>query len=243
MIIYPAMDLRSGQVVRLRQGDFARQTTYRDHEPLARAQEYAALGAQWIHVVDLDGARDPATRQLALLTRLAAGAGLAMQVGGGIRRADDIQGLLDAGIRRVIVGSLACQDPAIMAELLRTFGSERLVLALDLKDGKPAIHGWQETAKRDAFQVIDPCVQAGLRHLLCTDIAKDGMMSGPNIGLYCDLRARYPSLAIQASGGIAKLEDLSALARAGCAGAIIGKALFEGAIDLRRALEVSDHAG
>jgi phosphoribosylformimino-5-aminoimidazole carboxamide ribotide isomerase len=240
MIIYPAIDLRQGHCVRLSQGRFDQVTTYAD-DPLTVAREYAAAGATWLHVVDLDGAKDGNAAQTELVKRIAADSGVKVQTGGGIRSEDQINTYLGAGISRVVIGSLALTNPGLVATWLDRFGRDRVVLALDVKpniDGwHVTTHGWQKTSGKTLFDVIDEYGAAYLRHLLCTDVARDGLLGGPNVALYREIRTRYPKLAVQASGGVASLADLAALKETGVAGTIVGKALYEGKLALAEALQ------
>lgn len=243
MIVFPAIDLRRGRCVRLAQGRFEAETRYSE-DPLAVAAGFAASGATWLHVVDLDGARAPAERQTGLLARLAAESGLQLQLGGGLRRREELVELFAFGCARVVVGSLAVREPDTVAAWLQEFGAERLVLALDVRidaDGtaRVAHAGWQEGSALRLEALIERFLPAGLKHVLCTDIARDGMLSGPNGALYAGLRARYPELALIASGGVAGLADVSALAEAGIKGAVIGKALYEGRFRLEEAIACS----
>ncbi len=240
MIIYPAIDLRGGRVVRLTEGKFDQEKSYGD-DPLAVARDFAASGATWLHVVDLDGARDPAARQTALVEKLARGSGLRVQTGGGIREEAQITALLAAGARRVIVGSLAVKEPELVRGWLTKFGVERIILAPDVRldaAGTPrvAAAGWQESTGLALDDFIDGYLAAGLVHILCTDISRDGRLTGPNTALYAALGRKYSSLQIQASGGVASLDDLRALQAAGAAGAIVGRALYEKKFTLREAL-------
>ena len=238
-MLIPALDLINGEVVRLQQGDFARQTTFAS-DPMPIAQAYAAAGAVWLHVVDLDGARDPAKRQVATIERLARELPMHVQVGGGIRQRSDIEALFAAGVQRVVIGSLAVKQPELVSAWLQEFGSDAIVLSLDVSiaaDGKAyvATHGWQETSELTLEQAIERFLPYGLRHVLCTDIATDGMLSGYTTDLYARLKQQYPQLVIQASGGAAQLEDLRALQGIGCDSAILGKALLTGKFTLEEA--------
>jgi len=239
MIIYPAIDVRQGHCVRLSQGRFDQVTTYAD-DPLTVAREYAAAGATWLHVVDLDGAKDGNAAQTELIKRIAADSGVKVQTGGGIRSEDQINTYLGAGISRVVIGSLAITNPGLVATWLDRFGRDRVVLALDVKpnnDGwRVTTHGWQKISGKTLFDVIDEYGAAYLRHLLCTDVARDGLLGGPNVALYREIRTRYPKLAVQASGGVASLADLAALKETGVDGTIVGKALYEGKLALAEAL-------
>jgi phosphoribosylformimino-5-aminoimidazole carboxamide ribotide isomerase len=239
MIVYPAIDLRQGRCVRLSQGRFDQATAYAE-DPLAAARGFAAAGAAWLHVVDLDGAKDGNAAQTSLIKRIAADSGLQVQTGGGIRSEEQINAYLDGGIARVVIGSLALTNPGLVAGWLDRFGRERVVLALDVRPGADgwhvATHGWQKDSGKTPFEVIDGYGAANLRHVLCTDVARDGLLAGPNVALYREIHARYPELAVQASGGVSGLDDLRALREAGAAGAVVGKALYEGRLTLAEAL-------
>jgi phosphoribosylformimino-5-aminoimidazole carboxamide ribotide isomerase len=240
MIIYPALDLRGGRVVRLTEGKFDQEKTYGD-DPLAVARAFAAAGATWLHVVDLDGAKDPTQRQTALVERLARDSGLKVQTGGGIRDGAQIEALLAAGVQRVIVGSTAVKEPTRARAWLTRFGAERLVLAPDVRldsGGTPRIaaDGWQESTGIALDDFLPVFLTAGLRHILCTDISRDGKLTGPNTALYAGLIRRFPTLQIQASGGVAALADLPPLRAAGAAGVIVGRALYEKKFTLQEAL-------
>lgn len=240
MIIYPAIDLRGGRVVRLTEGRFDQEKSY-SNDPLAVAGEFAAAGATWLHVVDLDGAKDPAKRQTVLVEKLARGSGLRVQTGGGIRDEAQIAALLAAGARRVIVGSLAAKQPELVCDWLKRFGPEKIVLSPDVRldpAGTPrvAAAGWQESTGLALDDFLGGYLAAGLMHILCTDISRDGRLTGPNTALYAQLAGKFPSLQIQASGGVSSLDDLRGLKPTGCAGAIVGRALYEGKFTLREAL-------
>jgi phosphoribosylformimino-5-aminoimidazole carboxamide ribotide isomerase len=239
MIVYPAIDLRHGKCVRLSQGRFDQATTYAD-DPLAVARDFAAAGAEWLHVVDLDGAKDGNAAQTELIRRIAADSGLKVQTGGGIRSEDQINTYLSGGIARVVIGSLALTNPGLVATWLDRFGRDRIVLALDVKPDNGSwqvtTHGWQKDSGKTLFDVIDEFGAAYMRHMLCTDVARDGLLAGPNVALYQEIHARYAKLAVQASGGVACLDDLHALKAAGAAGAVVGKALYEGRLTLAEAL-------
>jgi phosphoribosylformimino-5-aminoimidazole carboxamide ribotide isomerase len=240
VIIYPAIDLRGGHVVRLTEGRFDQEKRYGDN-PLAVARGFGAAGATWLHVVDLDGTKDPTQRQTALVERLARESGLRVQTGGGIRDEAQIAALLAAGVERVIVGSVAVRDPAKVRGWLARFGAEHLVLSPDVRldaAGTPrvAAAGWQETSTVALDEFLAGYLATGLVHILCTDIGRDGRLAGPNTALYAGLVRRFPALQIQASGGVASLDDLRALRGTGVAGAIIGRALYERRFTLQEAL-------
>ncbi|MFL9582099.1 1-(5-phosphoribosyl)-5-[(5-phosphoribosylamino)methylideneamino]imidazole-4-carboxamide isomerase [Stenotrophomonas sp. AB1(2024)] len=238
--VYPALDIREGRVVRLLQGDYAQQTTYGD-DPLPRARAFAAAGATWMHLVDLDAARAGGYTLAPLLSAIANESGLNVQTGGGIRRRDDVARLLDAGAARVVVGSVSVREPDTVIDWLREFGAERLTIALDARQANDGrwllpVHGWTETADVTLDVLAQRYAQAGMRHLLCTDIARDGMLSGPNIDLYRHLSALLPGVAVQASGGVRSAADVAEARAVGCGGAILGKALLEGRMTLQEAL-------
>ena len=236
MIVYPAMDLMGGRVVRLAQGRFDDATTYAA-EPAEALAQFAAAGAEWAHVVDLDGARAGAPVQHNLIAGLAAAAPLQLQVAGGFRSRDQIARMFDAGVGRVVIGSLAVREPERVRGFFAEFG-DRITLSLDVRlvDGVPlvATAGWTEDSGQSLWDVAALYPEA--RHLLLTDIGRDGMLAGPNFALLEEAGARLPHLAIQASGGVSSLDDL---ARLTTAGAIVGKALWEGRIDLTEAVTLA----
>lgn len=239
-ILYPAIDVRADRIVRLRQGDYARETRYAD-EPLALALRYADAGARWLHLVDLDAARTGGYTLRPLLHLLAADGRLCVQTGGGVRSAKDVHALLYAGANRVVIGSIAVRDPAQVCLWLERFGPERLVIALDSRRDADCVwrlpvHGWTESSDVELFALLERYAAAGVRHVLCTDIARDGMSVGPNYELYAALLERFPALSVQASGGIRNAVDVERLRRIGCAGAITGKALLDGAMSVQEAL-------
>jgi len=236
--LLPAIDVRGGRVVRLAQGDYARETQYGD-DPLALARDYAAQGAQWLHLVDLDAAR-AGGYTLAALLRSAADAGLRVQTGGGVRSRDDVARILDAGAARVVVGSLAVRSPDQVIGWLGEFGPERITVALDARrDGEGIwrlpVHGWTETGADTLEALALRYRAAGLVHLLSTDIDRDGMLSGPNLALYRHLGAIAPELQVQASGGVREATDVAAARDEGCAGIVLGRALLEGRFTLAQA--------
>lgn len=239
-IVYPALDIRDGRVVRLRQGDYAQETSYGD-DALPRAQAFAAQGAQWMHLVDLDAARAGGYTLAPLLASIRAQTPLQVQTGGGVRGRDDVARILNAGACRVVVGSLAVRCPDEVVGWLEEFGAERITIALDARQDAQGqwqlpVHGWTENAGVTLDDLAQRYASAGMRHLLCTDIARDGMLAGPNIGLYQHLSALLPGVAVQASGGIRDVADVAEARAAGCSGAILGKALLEQRMDLAEAL-------
>lgn len=238
-IVYPAIDVRDGAVVRLKQGDYAQQTTY-PGAPLELAQRYAEVGAQWLHLVDLDAARDGGYTLAPLLAGITQTTALKVQTGGGIRSRDDVARVLDAGASRVVVGSLAVRDPETVVDWIGDFGAERITVALDARFIDEAwrlpLHGWTQASERTLDDLAVFYADAGLAHLLCTDIGRDGMLAGPNLDLYAHLAKLVPGVAVQASGGIRDVVDVVASRAVGCGGAILGKALLEGRFALKEAL-------
>ena len=238
MIIYPAIDLIAGEVVRLHKGDFAQKTTY-GTDPVAVARAYADAGASWLHLVDLDGAKDPAHRQTTLISRIIEGSGLKVQTGGGIRSRADVEALLSAGASRVVIGSLAVRDQDTVAAMIADLGAEAICLAADVvrpdQDFMIAVSGWQEASTLTLADFMEGFLPSGLRHVLCTDIDRDGTLTGPNKALYDIVKAAYPDIYLQASGGVKGIEDLDGL---GTDGVIIGRAIYEQKIDLKAALEL-----
>jgi len=233
MLLIPAIDLRGGQCVRLLQGRFDAETVYAQ-DPLTVLEQYLALGARRIHVVDLDGARDGSQGNRAAIRRIADRAGYdAIQVGGGIRSRQVAEELFALGVARVVVGSVAVTQSDEVASWIREFGPERVVLAFDVRldeAGTPrlATHGWERQTQTSLWDAVERYLPAGLLHVLCTDVARDGALSGPNIDLYQQCVRRFPGIAWQASGGVSAAADLHALAATGAAAVISGRALLEG---------------
>ena len=239
-IAYPAIDVRDGRVVRLQQGDYNRETRYAD-DPFAVAMRYADAGARWLHLVDLDAAREGGYALAPLLGRIAEDGRLQVQTGGGVRDEAAVSMLLEHGASRVVIGSLAVREPALVERWLQQYGAERITIALDTRQDDTGvwqlpIHGWTERAKLD----LDACLRryraAGAKHLLCTDIARDGMMRGPNLDLYRMIVARGERFELQASGSIRDVADIVMAREAGCTGAVLGRALLEGGMDIEDAL-------
>lgn len=231
MILIPSIDLRAGRCVRLLKGNFDQETRY-DLEPHELLQRYRALGASWLHVVDLDGAKDGRLANRSVIVRLASQRALHIQVGGGVRSAAVVDDLLRHGIDRVIVGSAAVEKPAEVQGWLKKYGAEKIGLAFDIRhdpQGVPRVltRGWTKESKFTLWEAIDAYLPHGLKHVLCTDVELDGALAGPAVTLYAEGVKRYPQLAWQASGGVRSAADLAALAALGAAAAISGKALLE----------------
>lgn len=245
-MLIPALDLIDGQIVRLKQGDFNEKTVF-NLDPIERVKQYAAEGAELIHLVDLDGAKDPKKRQLDLISKMTQASSCPIQTGGGIRSYEDVQALLDSGVKRAVVGSAAVKDRAFGHKLLKDFGSDAICLALDVRviDGTPkvATHGWLETSDVSLFDLIEEFLDSGLEHVLVTDISKDGMMQGANNSLYATLSERYPKLDVIASGGISSLEDIKALHELKVKSAVLGRSLLSGAFTFPQALKLWNELG
>jgi phosphoribosylformimino-5-aminoimidazole carboxamide ribotide isomerase len=238
--LYPAIDVREGCVVRLRQGDYARETRYGD-APLAVAQRYAEQGACWLHLVDLDAARLGGYTLQGLLGHLKTTTPLRVQTGGGVRSEQDVRTLLDAGADRVVVGSLAVEDPVRVRGWLERFGGERLTIAMDASSDETGrwrlpSRGWTADSGVALEELLQAYAGSGLRHLLCTDIQRDGMLAGPNTALYETILRLAPAVRLQASGGVRDLDDVLAARAAGCSGVVLGKALLEGRFQLEDAV-------
>lgn len=235
MRLLPSIDLRDGQCVRLLHGDFDAETRY-DITPQTLHSRYRTLGARWLHCVDLDGARDGQLVNRDLIKTMAADGLPRLQVGGGVRSREIVEDLLQAGIGRVIVGSAAIETPEEVARWIEVFGPERIGLAIDVRldaDNVPRVQtrGWLQSTSATLWDTVERFVPHGLRHVLCTDIARDGALQGPNLGLYADCVRRFPAIEWQASGGVRDAQDLEALAEVGVAAAISGKALLERRFD------------
>ncbi|WP_292224669.1 1-(5-phosphoribosyl)-5-[(5-phosphoribosylamino)methylideneamino]imidazole-4-carboxamide isomerase [Brevundimonas sp.] len=239
MLIYPAIDLKAGVCVRLMHGKFDQVTQY-DEQPAARLTAFVAEGAEWIHVVDLDGAEAGQAMQHALIGELAKAIDVKIQSGGGVRSREDVSKLLASGVDRVVIGSLAVTRADEVAEWLAEFGPERITLALDvnLEDGVPvpALKGWTQSSGIDLWTALDRYPKGAAKHLLVTDVGRDGALTGPNLELLAEIRRRRPDLVLQASGGVSSLDDLIAVKALGCNGAIVGRALYENRFTLPEAI-------
>jgi phosphoribosylformimino-5-aminoimidazole carboxamide ribotide isomerase len=231
MRLIPAIDLRAGHCVRLLHGDFSRETRY-GTDAAGLAEKYRGMGADWLHVVDLDGARGDGAANREVVVQMAAQVGLKMQVGGGLRDGAAVKELLDSGVARVVIGSAAVTEVAEVRSWLDDFGPERMTLAFDVRldeDGTPrvATHGWQRQSALSLWGAVESFAGSSLKHVLCTDVGRDGALTGPNVFLYGEATRRYPQIEWQASGGIRDARDLRALAATGAAAAVSGKALLE----------------
>ncbi|MBB1323397.1 1-(5-phosphoribosyl)-5-[(5-phosphoribosylamino)methylideneamino]imidazole-4-carboxamide isomerase [Shewanella sp. SR43-8] len=240
-MIIPAIDLIDGQVVRLYQGDYDKQTTF-DLSPLAQLQSYQAQGAKLLHIVDLTGAKDPNKRQTQLIAELAAGLDVDIQVGGGIRTEAQVTELLAIGVKRVVIGSLAVKEPELVKSWFVKYGSEAICLALDVNindNGEKivAVSGWQSGGGKSLESLVAEFETVGLKHALVTDISRDGTLTGANTQLYTELAATYPTILWQASGGIATLDNVAAVRDSKASGIIIGKALLINQFTVEEAIQ------
>lgn len=234
MQILPAIDLIQGQAVRLRQGDYSQVSVY-ERDPLARAEAFQKEGAEYLHVVDLDGARSGRPENEMTVLRLIRESGLKLEIGGGIRCMETIRRYLEAGADRVILGTAAISDSAFLKESLQLFGAH-LAVGVDALGGEIRTAGWQQASGRKLADFLPELAALGAQTLICTDISRDGMMKGTNRALYREIKEQFPQIRLIASGGISSLEDIIALKEGGVDGAIIGKALYTGAIRLSDAI-------
>lgn len=241
MIVYPAIDLRQGRCVRLRQGDAQAETVFAD-DPVDAAKRWADEGAGWLHLVNLDGALgESGAANLAALERVLSAVSLPVQFGGGMRSLGDIERILGMGAKRVILGTVAVREPNVVRQALADHGPERICVGIDARDGMVAINGWLETSEVTAATLAQEMAAAGVRHVVFTDVSRDGMLSGVNVAATRDL-ARASGLGVIASGGVASIEDVRAVKACeadGVSGVIVGMALYTGALDLGEALRVA----
>ncbi|AXR07113.1 1-(5-phosphoribosyl)-5-[(5-phosphoribosylamino)methylideneamino]imidazole-4-carboxamide isomerase [Salinimonas sediminis] len=240
-MIIPAIDLIDGAVVRLYQGDYDQKTEYK-LDPVDVVHRYADDGATWLHIVDLTGAKDTDKRQLDLIRAMVDTKRMQFQAGGGIRREEDVAQLLAAGVSRVVIGSLAVQEPALVKHWITKYGSDAIVLALDVNiddNGNKfiATHGWQQSSGVALETLLADFAEVGVAHVLCTDISRDGTLQGANVALYEQMKAQFPAVSWQASGGIGGLDDIRALRPSQVDGVILGRALLEGKFTVKEAIE------
>lgn len=236
MNIFPAIDIIDAKAVRLFKGDYAQKTVYND-SPLEVAGGFEALGAEYLHLVDLDGAKSGDTPNFELIKSIADKTSLKIEIGGGIRSERVIERYLSAGVMRVILGTIAIENPAFTAEMVKKYAGA-IAVGIDISDGYVATKGWTEISKVSCDEMFARMEAIGVSTVICTDISKDGAMSGTNLELYRNLKSKY-SIDIVASGGVSSMEDIISLKAMDMYGAILGKALYEGAIDLREAIEVA----
>ena len=239
-MIIPAIDLIDGSVVRLFQGDYEQKTQY-ELDPIEVVHNYADQGAKWLHIVDLTGAKDTNKRQLDLIGKMVATKRMDFQAGGGIRSEEDVAQLLALGVKRVVIGSLAVKQPDLVKGWVSKYGSEAIVLALDVNIDEAgnkfiATHGWQENSGVSLEALLNDFLSVGAKHVLCTDISRDGTLQGANHHLYAEMTEKFPSIAWQASGGIGKLDDIALLKPTQVSGVILGRALLEGKFTVEQAI-------
>lgn len=234
MNIIPAIDLIGGQAVRLKKGDYNQVTVY-NPDPVEVAKSFEEAGAKFLHVVDLDGAKDGSTANFQTIAEIVAQTSLSVEVGGGIRNIETVQKYVEIGVDRVIIGTAAVTDPSFLEQALERY-PENVAVGVDIKDGMVAIKGWLEVSALSCFDFCEKLQKLGVKTIICTDISKDGMMSGTNRELYRELSNRF-SMNIIASGGVSSMADIQALSDMQLYGAIVGKALYTGAIDLKQAIE------
>ncbi len=235
MIIYPAVDVRDGKCVRLTQGEFNKETIYADN-PVEMALRWEEMGAQYLHVVDLDGARSGKAQNIAVISEMAAKMGIPVQLGGGIRTIEMIENVLSKGIERVILGTSAVKDPELVKRAVKTF-ENKVVIGIDAKDGMVAIEGWEKTSEFKAVDFAKKMEDLGVKTIIYTDISRDGMLNGPNLKAMEEM-VKAVNIDIIASGGVGKIEDIKNLKEVGVSGAIVGRALYTGDVDLKEAIEI-----
>ncbi len=236
MNLFPAIDLIGGKAVRLVKGDYEQVTVYSDY-PVKVAKYFEDCGARYIHVVDLEGARDGTLANIDTIKAIIKETSLFVEVGGGIRSMETVEKYIEAGAQRVIIGTAAVTDPEFLREAVKKYGN-KIAVGVDIKDGFVAIKGWKETSALACFDFCEQLAELGVDTIICTDISRDGLLSGTNLGLYAELSERF-KMNITASGGVSTLDDVRRLAEMGMYGAILGKAIYTGNIDLRKALEVA----
>ncbi|MBQ1546468.1 MAG: 1-(5-phosphoribosyl)-5-[Clostridia bacterium] len=237
MNIFPAIDLIDGCAVRLYKGDYSKKTVYSD-DPVSVAKGFVNAGAKYIHIVDLDGARDGSNANIETVRRIVKESGLKAEIGGGIRTKEAIEKYLDLGVMRVILGTAAVTDEEFLVSAVKEYG-EKAAVGVDIKDGFVAIKGWTETSQLDCFGFCEKLANIGVKTVICTDISRDGVMSGTNIELYKELSERF-DMDIVASGGVSTIENVRTLASMNIYGAILGKALYTGAVDLSEAIKAAE---
>ncbi len=237
--IIPAIDIIDGKCVRLSEGDFDRKTVY-DDDPAAVAQRFADADVRRLHVVDLDGAKTGSPKNISVLERIASIKELVVDFGGGIKTDDDLAAVFDAGAAVASIGSMAVKSPETLERWVSRYGGERIFLGADVRDGKIAVNGWQTFTELDLIPFLRTWFHAGIKRAFVTDISKDGMLAGPSVELYKQIRSELPELELVASGGVSSIGDIYEMDRIGCAGVIVGKAIYEGRISIG---ELKQYAG
>ena len=237
--IIPAIDLIAGRCVRLSQGDFTTETVYSD-DPVAVARSFSDAGITRLHMVDLDGARRGAVANLPVLEKVARDTGLIIDFGGGIKTYDDLKAVFDAGASMAAIGSLAVRSPDTFSRWIDAHGAQRFLLGADVRDARVAINGWKDTTDTDVIEFLTTYEKLGVTRAFVTDIAKDGLLSGPSIELYRRILSELPDIELIASGGVSSLNDILALNAIGCSGVIVGKAIYEGRVTLKDLAALAD---
>ncbi|UZR93419.1 1-(5-phosphoribosyl)-5-[(5-phosphoribosylamino)methylideneamino]imidazole-4-carboxamide isomerase [Chondrinema litorale] len=227
--VIPAIDLMDGKCVRLKQGDFNLSTTYRE-DPLEVAKEFESLGAKRLHLVDLDGAKNKKVVNYPVLEKICKETNLFVDFGGGIQQDEDVERVFDSGAEMITCGSIAIKQRALFEQWILRFGADKIILAADVKDKKIAVHGWQETSDTNIFSFIEDYMKVGISNVLCTDISRDGMLTGTATDLYVEIMEKFPTLKLIASGGISNAADIKELDEAKIFGVVVGKAIYEGKI-------------
>jgi phosphoribosylformimino-5-aminoimidazole carboxamide ribotide isomerase len=234
MLIFPAIDLYGGKAVRLYKGDYQQMTVYSD-SPVSVARDFEQKGAKWVHLVDLEGAKNGTTPNIEVVSAIARNTSLLCEIGGGIRNMETVERYFEAGVSRVILGTAAVTDENFLIDAVSKYG-EKIAVGVDIKDGMVAIKGWIEKSEYNAFDFCEKMQRIGVKTIICTDISKDGAMKGANHALYRELSEKF-DMQFVASGGVSSMEDVEKLAALNIYGAIIGKAYYTGAIDLREAID------
>lgn len=239
MRIIPAIDIIDGKCVRLTQGDYAQKKIYNEN-PLEVAKMFEDAGIKYLHLVDLDGAKSGKIMNAAVLEKLAKNTKLHIDFGGGVKRDEDIEIAFNSGARQVTCGSIAVKEPGTVLEWVRQYGANKLIIGADVKDRHIAVHGWKETTSLDIEDLLHTYIPEGLEYVICTDIATDGMLQGPNFKLYEDLSETFPSIRLIASGGVSSIDDVIRIKKMGLEGIIIGKALYEGRVTLKELMNLEN---
>ncbi len=237
MIILPAIDLMGGNAVRLIKGDYSKQTVYNE-DPVTQAKEFEKAGAMYLHVVDLDGAKSGAEENAEVIGKIVSNTSLMVEVGGGIRSMETIDRYLTLGVDRVILGTIAIEDPEFLKAAIDRYG-DHIAVGVDVLEGEVRTRGWTKGSGRDIYDFMNELTEKRVKTVVCTDISRDGMMEGTNVSLYKKLSEEFRNIDIIASGGVSSMEDIQRLKKDGIKGAIIGKALYTGAIDLREAISAA----
>lgn len=235
MNLFPAIDLYEGQAVRLKKGDYNQKTVYSD-DPVSVSLGFRNLGAKYIHLVDLEGAKSGTTPNFSVVESIIRDSGLQAEIGGGIRSEQVVDAYLEAGAMRVILGTAAIENPEFLRKMLQKYG-EKIAVGVDVKDGFVATHGWTQSSTKTCNAFFKELTDLGVRSIICTDISKDGVLQGPNVNLYKTLHAEFPNLELVASGGVSCLQDVVTLRDLQIPSCILGKALYEGKLSLREALD------